>query len=67
VLSAVLTRTNGRLVRRLTTTPRTATVDLRGLPKGTYVVRVLVRVRVRPKTGATRTIVRRYPTCQTRR
>jgi uncharacterized repeat protein (TIGR01451 family) len=62
VLSATVTRSNGRLVRRLKTTRSTVTVDLRGVPKGTY----LVRVRVRLRSGVARTIVRRYRTCEMR-
>jgi hypothetical protein len=63
VLSADVTRTNGRRIRRLRTTRNRATVDLRGLTRGTYVL----RVRVRLASGATRTIIRRYRTCQARR
>ena len=58
-LSATLQDTRGRTLRTLRTTRSGLTVDLRGLPKGTYRARVVVRT----ATGKRLVRSRLYRTC----
>ena len=57
--SATLTAVGGAVVKQ-TFTKTVATIDLRGLPKGRYTI----RVKIRQRSGKTFTFTRTYQTCE---
>ena len=60
IAAATLRDASGKVVRRLAFTQRRVTVDLRGMPRGVFTARLLVRLR----GGKIATFTRAYRTCQ---